>query len=80
MSANNTKWKVFEYGVSSDPYFPVFSPNTGKCGPEKTPYLDTFHEVQINIDVNKRYKDLRPATLLKTDSNTGVFLWNLRTF
>ena len=20
-------------------------PNTGKCGPEKTPYLDTFHAV-----------------------------------
>ena len=27
------------------PYFPVFSPNTGKYGPEKTPYLDTFHAV-----------------------------------
>ena len=25
------------------PCFLVFSPNTGKCGPEKTPYLDTFH-------------------------------------
>ena len=23
----------------------VFSPNTGKYGPEKTPYLDTFHAV-----------------------------------
>ena len=27
----------------SGPYFPVFSPNTGKYGPEKTPYVDTFH-------------------------------------
>ena len=27
------------------PYFPIFSPNTGKYGPEKTPYLDTFHAV-----------------------------------
>ena len=36
----------------SGPYFPVFglntetygvSPNTGKYGPEKTPYLGTFH-------------------------------------
>ena len=27
-------------------YFPVFSPNTGKYGPEKTPYLDTFHAVR----------------------------------
>ena len=25
----------------SSPYFPVFSPNTGKYGPEITPYLDT---------------------------------------
>ena len=27
----------------SGPYFPVFSPNTGKYRLEKTPYLDTFH-------------------------------------
>ena len=26
-------------------YFPVFGPNTGKYGPEITPYLDTFHAV-----------------------------------
>ena len=26
-------------------YFSVFSPNAGKYGPEKTPYLDTFHVV-----------------------------------
>ena len=32
-----------KYRVFSGPYFPVFSPNTGKYGPEKTPYLDTFH-------------------------------------
>ena len=36
---------MFKYGVLSSPYFPIFSPNTGKCGPEKTPYLDTFHAV-----------------------------------
>ena len=23
----------------------LFSPNAGKYGPEKTPYLDTFHAV-----------------------------------
>ena len=34
-----------KYGVISGPYFPVFSPNTGKDGPEITPYLDTFHAV-----------------------------------
>ena len=37
-------WSVFscirtEYGDS------VFSPNTGKYGPEITPHLDTFHAV-----------------------------------
>ena len=26
-------------------YLSVFSPNPGKCGPEKTRYLDTFHAV-----------------------------------
>ena len=26
-------------------FWPVFSPNAGKCGPEKTPYLDSFHAV-----------------------------------
>ena len=29
-------WKVSKYGIISDPYFPVFSPNTRKYGPEKT--------------------------------------------
>ena len=33
-----TAWKVSKYGVVSGPYFPAF-------GPEKTPYLDTFHTV-----------------------------------
>ena len=50
-----------KYGVFSSPYFPVFglnteiygvnlrtSPNTGKYGPENTPYLDTFHAVILN--------------------------------
>ena len=40
-----------KYGVFSGPYCPVFrlsagiSPNTGKYGLEKTPYLDSFHAV-----------------------------------
>ena len=29
----------------SGPHFPVFGLNTGKYGPEKTPYLRTFHAV-----------------------------------
>ena len=41
----STGWKVSKYGVLSDPYFTVFGLNTGKYGPENTPYLDTFHPV-----------------------------------
>ena len=40
-----TAGKVSKYGVFSGPYFPVFGMNTGKYGPDKTPYLDTFHAV-----------------------------------
>ena len=40
--------KVTKYIVFSGPYFLVLSPNTGKYGPEKTPYLDTFHAVLEN--------------------------------
>ena len=42
---SDTAWKASKYVVFSGPYFPVFSTNTGKYGPEKTPYLDTFHAV-----------------------------------
>ena len=45
-SSINTAWKVSKYGVFSGPYLPVFSLNTGKYGPEKTPYLGTFHAVE----------------------------------
>ena len=44
----NTAWNVFKYGVISGPYFPVFSPNTGKYGPEIPPYLDTFHALKTD--------------------------------
>ena len=40
-----TASKVSKQGVFSGPYFPVFSPNTGKYGPEETLYLDSFHAV-----------------------------------
>ena len=41
----DTEWKLFKFGVFSVPYFLVFSPNAGKYGPEKTPYLDNLHAV-----------------------------------
>ena len=34
-----------KYGFFSGPYFSVFSPITGKYGPEETPYLEIFHAV-----------------------------------
>ena len=39
--------KMSKYGVFPSPYFPIFSPNTGKYGREKPPYLDTFHTVEL---------------------------------
>ena len=42
------------YGVISDPYFPVFGLNTGKHGPEITQYLDTFHAVQRKMQNEKK--------------------------
>ena len=40
-----TEWKVSKYGLFSGLYLHIFSPKMGKYGPEKTPYLDTFHSV-----------------------------------
>ena len=34
-----------KYGDFPGPYFPTFGLNVGKYGPEKSPYLDTFHRV-----------------------------------
>ena len=44
----STAWNVSKYEVISGPYFPVFGLNTGKYGPEITPYLDTLHAVFID--------------------------------
>ena len=44
-----TAWKVSKDGVFSGPYFTVFSPKTGKCGTEKTPYLDTFFTKLVSL-------------------------------
>ena len=42
--------RIFSHsdGIRKDmKYLSVFSPNAGKYGPEKTPYLDTFHVVYV---------------------------------
>ena len=53
MDSDYTAWKVSKYGILFGPYFPPFGLNKEryevplqiKYGPEKTPYLDTFHAV-----------------------------------
>ena len=77
-----TASKVSKYGVISGPFFPVFglnirstpylsvfSLNTGKYGPEITPYLDTFHAVavvRIPRDFNSRKSDKSAKPFIKT--------------
>ena len=46
---NITAWEVSKYGVFSGPYFPVFSPNTGKYGPEKTCIWTLFTQCMCNL-------------------------------
>ena len=37
--------------------------NTGKYGPEKTPYLDTFHAVMIIVKYNGKFEIITMKTL-----------------
>ena len=53
-----TAWKMSKYGVTSGPYFPVFSPNTGRYRPEITPFLDTLHAVIFYYEWNQHYLSL----------------------
>ena len=65
-----------KYGVFSGPYFSpfelnterygVFSPNAGKYGPEKIPYLDTFHAV-------KKKTHILPVDYSQPDLSSFVF-------
>ena len=59
----STARKVSKYGVISGPYFPVFSLNAGKYGPEITPYLDTFHAVKIIYYATHVKTSTQPRTL-----------------
>ena len=54
---NNTAWKGSKYGVSSGSYFLVFSPNTGKYGPDKISVFGLFsHSVTCKCDLDKSYE------------------------
>ena len=41
----DTEFFLVRIFPQSNWYLPVFTPSTGKYGPGKTPYLDTFHTV-----------------------------------
>ena len=47
----STAWKVSKHRVISGPYFPVFSPNTGKYGPDITPYFDIFYAALTKVQL-----------------------------
>ena len=47
-----TAWKVSKYGVFSSPCFPLFNPNAGKYGPEKTPYWTLFMQCSVCLLLN----------------------------
>ena len=47
-----------KYGFFSGPYFPAFSPNKRKYGLEKTPCLDIFHSVHVELMENKLSKSI----------------------
>ena len=58
----STVWKRSKYGVFSGRYFLVFSPNMGEYGPGETPYLDTFHSVQLLSEMQNDFSGKRPIT------------------
>ena len=43
-----------KYGVISGPYFPIFTPNTGKYEQEIIPYFDTSHAVYCSMENLKK--------------------------
>ena len=64
-----TAWKVSKHGVISGLYLPVFSPNTGKHGPEITSYLDTVHAVL------KAFFFQRGSYYVPSQTSKKEFLW-----
>ena len=73
--------EVSKYGIFSGSYFPVFSPNTGKNGPEKTPYLDTFHAVCLICNWNVPFsvllvKIIVPSAVSMSNENSYLCILN----
>ena len=75
----STAWNVLTYGVFPGLYFSAFSPNTGKYGPEKTPYLDTFHAVsRTHNSISSKLPSQELQSVLRTVSKFRcmMFTWN----
>ena len=60
----------------------VFSLNTGKYGPAKTPYLDTFHAVmlvlricELHCNIIVRDLSVQPVPLAVNNQSSSLQLW-----
>ena len=49
--------RIFLYSDWIRRFTEMFSPSTGKCGPEKAPYVDTFHVMWLVNSVNISKKE-----------------------
>ena len=55
-----------KYGIISCSYFPVFGVNSGKHGPEITPYFDIFHYATRNRSngTTESQKEKKPVLMI----------------
>ena len=70
-------WKMSKCGVFSGPYFPASELNTGKYGPEKDTYLDTFHAVYIWLLKQITYQGMQKSDNIKGFKKTRNCSFNL---
>ena len=53
--------------------YSVFSPNTGRYGPEKTPYLDTIHTVNSSLKgLNRTNQFARYNDIIRNQEEAGI--------
>ena len=79
-ASDNAAWKVSKYDVISGPYFPVFSPSTGKYGSEITPFLDTFHILLMFESVVKYSNFFNSKLLWKIDYIQYIHPFQVRAY
>ena len=54
-----------KYGIFSAPDFSTFGLKTRKYGPEKTPYLDNFNVVQVQLNPTISNKNFRDSVIFE---------------